>query len=59
MNGGFMRGLIVGSIVGASIGMIVNPDFMSGRTKRRIMRNKRNFLRKSGELFGNVVEMFR
>ena len=59
MNGGFMRGVIVGSIVGASISTIINPDFMSGRTKRKIMRNKRKFFRKSGELFGNVVEMFR
>lgn len=59
MNGGFIRGLIVGSVVGASVSMMMNPDFMKSRTKRKMMRNSRNFLRRSGELFGNVVEMFR
>ncbi|MCX7710328.1 MAG: YtxH domain-containing protein [Clostridia bacterium] len=59
MQNGFTRGLIVGSIIGASVSMMMNPDMMKNRSKRRMMRNSRNFLRKSGHIIGDVMEMFR
>lgn len=59
MRSGFTRGVIIGSIVGASISMIMNPDMMNGRNRRKMMRNGRNFIRKSGNMLGDVVDMFR
>ena len=59
MNGGFTRGLIIGSIIGASVSMMMNPDMMKGRNRRRMMRNGRNMIRKSGTLISGLVEMLR
>lgn len=59
MNRGFTRGLIVGSIVGASVSMMMNADMMKGRNRRKMMKSGRNFLKKSGYLIGDIVNMFR
>lgn len=59
MQNGFTRGLIVGSIIGASVSMMMNPDMMRNSTRKRLMRNSRNLLRRSGGILGDVVEMFR
>lgn len=58
MRKGFARGLIIGGIVGASIAMM-NPDMMNKKTRKRMIKNGRNFLRKSGNIIGDVVDMFR
>lgn len=59
MQNGFTRGLIIGSIIGASISMMMDPDVMKSKNRKRMMRVGRNFLRKSGHIIGDVVEMFR
>ncbi len=59
MGNGFTRGIIVGSIIGASVSMIMNPDMMKGRNRRKMMRNGRNLMRKSGNIVGDVVDLFR
>lgn len=59
MQNGFTRGLLIGSIIGASVGMMMNQDMMKNKTRRRLMRGGRNLLRRSGSLVGDVVEMFK
>lgn len=59
MHGNFTRGLIVGGIIGASVSMMMNPDVMKNSTRKRIMRTSKNFLRRSGGILGDVVEIFR
>ncbi|HEX9061640.1 MAG TPA: YtxH domain-containing protein [Clostridia bacterium] len=52
---GFARGLIVGGMLGASLSMMMNPDTMRGRSRRRIMRGGKGILRRSGSLLGDVI----
>lgn len=59
MRTGFTRGMIIGSIIGASVSMMMNPDMMKGRNRRKMMRNGRNLLRKSGNVVGDIVDIFR
>lgn len=58
MNGGFTRGLIVGSLIGTSIGMMM-PDMKHSKARKRMMRNGRNMLRKSGNIISDMVDVFR
>lgn len=59
MQGGFTKGLIIGSVVGAMVSMMMEPDMMKRRTRKKMMRSGRNFLRRSGHIIGDVIEMFR
>jgi gas vesicle protein len=59
MRHGFTRGLIIGGIMGAAISMMVEPDMMRKRGRKRMMKNGRNFFRKSGDIIGDIVEIFR
>jgi hypothetical protein len=58
MYNGFTKGLVVGGLIGASV-IMMKPDLMNNRTKKRMMRNGRTFFRKSGSIIGDVVELFR
>jgi gas vesicle protein len=55
-NGGFVKGLIIGGIVGASVSMMLNSN---SRSKKGIMRNGNNFIRKSGRVVNDVIDLFR
>ena len=60
MQGGFRKGLFIGSIIGASVSMMMkNSDMMNPRSRKRMMRGGRTFLRKSGSIIGDVMDMFR
>lgn len=59
MNSRFTKGLMLGSIVGASLGMMMKTDMISSRSKRRAMRTGKRFIRNSSHVIGNVVDMFR
>lgn len=59
MQGGFTKGLLIGSIIGASISMMMEPGMMNNRTRRKMMKSGRNLIRKSGNIIGDVVELFR
>lgn len=51
---------MVGGIVAASVGLIMNSDMMmSGRTKKRVMRGGRNLLKKSSNIISDVADLFR
>jgi gas vesicle protein len=59
MNGGFTKGLIIGGVIGASVSMMTGGNMTRSRNRKRMMRNSRNVLRKSGNLIGDVMELFR
>jgi hypothetical protein len=59
MRSSFTRGLIVGSVIGTSIGMMVEPGIMNSKKGRKMMKSGRTFMRKTGNLIGDVVEIFR
>jgi gas vesicle protein len=59
MQRGFVKGIVVGSLVAASVGMMMNSDMMSSKSRRRVMRGGKSFIRKSGNLISDVADMFR
>ncbi len=58
MRGGFAKGLIVGSIIGASMGMMMDNGNMN-KNRKRMARNGRNIVRSSSDLISDVVRLFR
>lgn len=58
MKGGFTSGLIAGTIIGAAMVALINPE-MNTKGRKRIIRNGRNFMRNTGHLVGDVIDMFR
>lgn len=59
MNSGFKNGLIVGSIIGASVGAMSNSGMMNSRNKRKIMRSGRTMLRRTGNVVSDIMDVFR
>ncbi len=59
MRQGFTSGMIIGSVVGATMGMFVGADQNVAKTKKKMMRSGRTMVRKSGKLMTDVVDMFR
>jgi gas vesicle protein len=60
MRNGFVKGMMVGGIVAASVGLIMNSEtMMSGRTKKRMVRSGKHLLRKSGAIISDVADLFR
>lgn len=57
MRGRFSKGMIIGSILGASVGMMMEGDGM--RRRRRMMKNGRRLMRASSEVIDNITDMFR
>lgn len=58
MRGSFTTGLIVGSIIGASMGMMMDDGNMK-KGRKRMMKNGKNVLRSSSDLISDVVSIFR
>lgn len=59
MYKGFVKGVIVGGLIASSVSMMMNSDMVSSRSKRRMMRSGRSFLRKSGNIINDVADLFR
>lgn len=59
MRSGFVKGMVVGSIIATSVGMMMNSDVMSSKSRRRMIRGGRSFIRKSGNLISDVADIFR
>ncbi|HOQ37434.1 MAG TPA: YtxH domain-containing protein [Acetivibrio sp.] len=60
MRNNFTKGLVIGSIIGASVGMAMNTGMMmNNRSKKRIKNRGLDIMRKSGALISDVVELFR
>lgn len=59
MQSGFVKGVMVGGIIAASVSMMMNSDMVGPRTRKRMMRTGRSFLRKSSNIIGDVADIFR
>lgn len=59
MRNGFMKGVMVGGLVAASIGFMMNSDMMSGRARRKMIKSGRHILRKTGNIMSEVADLFR
>jgi hypothetical protein len=59
MRGGFTRGLVLGGLIGASIGIMKNSDMMKPRSRRRMMRTGRNMIRRTSHALGDVIDLLR
>jgi gas vesicle protein len=60
MRNGFVKGVMIGGMVAASVGLMMNSDMlMSNRTKKRMMRSGKHLLRKSSNIIGDVADLFR
>ncbi len=59
MRGGFTRGLVLGGLIGASIGMIKNSDMMRPRSRRRMMRAGRSMVRRTSHAIGDMIDLLR
>lgn len=59
MNSRFAKGLIIGSVIGASVGMISNSNMLKGRNRRRMIKSGRNMLKKSSDVISDVIDLFR
>lgn len=54
-----MKGVMVGGLVAASIGFMMNSDMMSGRARRKMIKSGRHILRKTGNIMSEVADLFR
>ncbi len=59
MRNGFTKGLIMGSIIGASVSMVMNSDMMNGKSRRKIKKTSAELMRQSGSIIGDVIDLFR
>jgi len=57
MQKGFVRGMLIGGMVGASIGAMMNPD--ASKKSRRMLRKGRMLLKKSGTIIDDISDLFR
>jgi gas vesicle protein len=59
MRKGFAKGLLIGSVIGASVSMAMNSDMMGDRSRRKMRKNGMNLMRKSGAIIGDVLDLLR
>lgn len=59
MENGFTKGLIIGGLIAASLGMAINSDLMSARGRKKMMKSGRKFLRRTGSMMNGVVGVFK
>lgn len=51
----FLKGVTAGAIIGATAGIMMSPQ-MDRKTKKKIMRTKRNMMHKAENVFGNLCD---
>lgn len=59
MHKGFVKGMIIGGLVGASVSMMMNSDMMGSRSGKKMMRRGKSMIRKSSNIIGDVADLFR
>jgi gas vesicle protein len=59
MYKGFVKGMVIGGLVGASVSMMMNSDMMSSKTGRKMMRRGKSLIRKTGNIIEDVADLFR
>jgi len=59
MQGGFVKGMIVGGMVAGAVGAMMNSDKYSKSAKRKMKRYGNSFLRKSSIIVDDIADLFR
>ncbi len=59
MHKGFVKGMVIGGLVGATASMMMNSDMMSSRSRRKMMRRSKSLIRKTSNIIGDVADLFR
>ena len=59
MQKGLVKGMLIGGLVATSVNMMMNSDMMQSRNGRRAMRRGKSLLRRSSNIIGDVVDIFR
>lgn len=59
MGNGFTKGVVIGGLIAASIGIAMNNDIMSPRGRKKMMKSGRKFLRRAGGMVNDIAGVFR
>ncbi|PYG87322.1 hypothetical protein LY28_02229 [Ruminiclostridium sufflavum DSM 19573] len=55
----FAKGMLIGGLIGASISVLTNPEIVDPRMRKRLIRSGKKIVRRSGNVFDDMVHMFR
>lgn len=55
----FGRGLVIGGLVGATISVLTNPEIIDPHMRKKMIRSGRKIMRRSNNVFGDMMHMFR
>lgn len=55
----FAKGVLIGGLIGASISVLTNPDIVDPHMRRRLIKSGKKIVRRSGNVFGDMIHMFR
>jgi len=55
----FARGLIIGGLIGASISVLTNPEVIDPHMRKKMIKSGRKIMRRSNNVLGDMVNMFR
>ncbi len=55
----FTKGLVIGGIIGASIGVITNSDIMDPHMRKKMVKSGRKLMRRSNHVIGDMIDLFR
>lgn len=55
----FAKGMLIGGLIGASLSVLTNPEIVDPRTRRRLIKSGKKIVRRSGNVFEDMVHMFR
>jgi len=54
-----MKGVMIGGLVAASVGFMMNTDMMSNRTRRKMVKGGRHLVKKASNVICEAVDLFR
>ncbi len=55
----FAKGILIGGLIGASISVLTNPEIVDPHMRRRLIKSGKKIVRRSGNVFGDMIHMFR
>lgn len=55
----FAKGILIGGLIGASISILTNPDIVDPHMRRRLIKSGKKIVRRSGNVFDDMIHMFK
>lgn len=55
----FAKGILIGGLIGASISVLTNPDIVDPRMRKRLIKSGKKIVRRSSNVFEDMIHMFR